>query len=387
MFLVGDRPVNGAGSIRLEYECLIRWMCLVRMKFVNLCMNKNTLLFLMLSLLFSNAVNSAPHGDELYETYCSTCHGNDGMGGVGVPLALPSFINSVSDDYLTKTIRHGRPGRIMPAFEVLSDAQVAAIVHHIRAWGTKPAPVVNPKVINGDKAHGQLLFKKHCAGCHGESGEGGMGTGVTFSRKRNLPIIAPALNNSGFLTAASDVMMRDTITFGREGTPMTSMLVAGLSEEDIDDVVSYIRSFEKSAADQTAKRIKMSEEAPTISVESSYDLEETVENLKQSITDQNFALIRTEFLEHGLVEEGKENKKQVVMHFCNFGFLFKALSIDPRVGMFLPCRVTVVEREGKVTVSTINPLRLSKLFNNHELDESCQTMYEIYSELLEDATL
>ena len=40
---------------------------------------------------------------------------------------------------------------------------------------------------------------------------GGKGTGVTFSRKRDLPVIAPALNNVGFLASASDNMIKDTI--------------------------------------------------------------------------------------------------------------------------------------------------------------------------------
>ena len=129
------------------------------------------------------------------------------------------------------------------------------------------------------------------------------------------------------------------------------------------------------------------EEPFAIVVDSPYDLEETLENLKQAITDQNFTLIRTDYLEHGLVEEGKENKKQVVLHFCNFGFLFEALTIDPRIGMFLPCRITVIEKDGKVQLTTINPKRLSQLFNNHELDESCSEMYDVYLTLLEDAAL
>ena len=98
-------------------------------------------------------------------------------------------------------------------------------------------------------------------------------------------------------------------------------------------------------------------------------------------------LIRTEFLEQGLFEPGKENAGQVVMHFCNFKFLFDALAIDPRVGMFLPCRVTVVERAGRVEVMTINPLYLSALFNNSELDEACRQMHEIYTTIIEDAVL
>lgn len=342
--------------------------------------------FLVITLFSMNAY-SAPDGDELYARYCSACHGENGNGGVGVPLALPSFLNSVSDEYLKKTIRYGRSGRIMPAFESLSDAQVNAIAEHIRNWSDKPAPVENTMLIKGDSENGKQLFSKYCAQCHGKDARGGKGTGVTFSRKRELPIIAPALNNSGFLASATDSMIRDTIFFGREGTPMTSMLVAGLSEQDINDIVFYLRSLEQAAIELTQTPDENDDESMAIIMDSPYNLEETVENLKQAITDQNFTLIRTDYLEHGLVAEGKENKKQLMLHFCNFGLIFEALAIDPRVGMFLPCRVTVIEKNGKVQLSTINPKRLSELFNNHELDDACQQMYEVYMTLLEDATL
>jgi len=344
-------------------------------------------IFIITFLMLSNIAYAAPHGDELYARHCSSCHGISGNGGVGVPLALPSFLNSVTDKYLKKTIRLGRSGRIMPAFSELSDAQINAIVNYVRTWSDKPAPAENNTVIKGNKKHGKQLFAKHCVQCHGVDGQGGKGTGVTFSRKRKLPIIAPALNNAEFLAAASDVMIRDTITFGRAGTPMTSMMVAGLTEKDINDVVSYIRSFETSAAKLKQSLDKSDIESPVITVDSPYSLDETIENLKQAIADQNFTLIRTEYLEHGLVKKGDENKKQIILHFCNFGFLFEALAIDPRVGMFLPCRITVIEKNGKVTLSAINPKRLSKLFNNHELDKSCNEMYEVYNALLEDATL
>jgi cytochrome c oxidase cbb3-type subunit 3 len=340
----------------------------------------------LLVFLCSISVHAAPQGDKLYVTHCSSCHGMDGMGGVGVPLALPTFLNSVSDDFLKQTIRHGRPGRIMPSFPVLSDAQLGAIVSYIRGWSDKPAPPEDHTPIKGDAKHGEELFKKHCEQCHGKNGRGGVGTGVTLSRKRDLPIIAPGLNNQGFLAAASDVMIRDTIMFGREGTPMTSMLVAGLSEEDINDVVAYIRSWQSTDGSEPATE-QADNEPPVITMESPYVLDETVENLKQAIIGQNFKLIRVDYLEHGLVEPGKENKKQIIVHFCNFDFLFKALAIDPRVGMFLPCRVTIIEKDGKVQLSTINPKRLSKLFNNQELDEACNEMYQVYHSLLEDATL
>jgi cytochrome c oxidase cbb3-type subunit III len=338
-------------------------------------------------LLFSMGAYSAPHGDALYKKNCSTCHGFDGKGGVGVPIALPSFLDSVSDDYLKATIRTGRPGRVMPSFNLLSDAQVSAIVKYMRSWSEKPAPIEDKSTVAGDSKHGKQLFEKHCVQCHGIDGVGGKGTGVTYSRKRDQPIIAPALNNAGFLASASDSMIRHMITYGIDGTPMPSMRAAGLTENEINDVVSYIRSFEKSAEKLRMNLRDIGNEPATITADSPYDLEETIQNLKQAITDQNFTLIRTDYLEHGLVPEGEENKKQVVLHFCNFEFLYAALSIDPRVGMFLPCRVTVIEKDGKVQLSTINPKRLSKLFNNHEMDEYCESMYEAYSKLLEDSVL
>lgn len=344
-------------------------------------MIKFTVLFFL--LIASGLANAAPDGKALFNKYCSVCHGSEGKGGVGVPLSLPSFINSVSDEYLKQTIRVGRPGRIMPAFSQLSDAQVRAIVNHVRSWTDMPTVKFDPTPVIGDKKHGKELFLKRCAQCHGADGKGGKGTGVTFSRKRDLPIIAPALNNSGFLASASDAMIKNTLIHGREGTPMVSLLKAGLKEKDIDNVVAYIRSFQQT--DEVSVNDKNYDAA--IIVDSPYGMEETIESLKQAIENQNFKLIRTDYLEHGFVEAGKENKKQVVLHFCNFNFLFEALSIDPRVGMFLPCRVTVIEHKGNVQMMTINPMRLSKLFNNDGLNDACKAMTETYESILEDASL
>ena len=344
-------------------------------------MKKQILTFVLLFTSFS--AFAASDGAALFNKHCAVCHGDDGKGGVGVPLSLPSFIDTVSDEYLKDTIRLGRPGRIMPAFPKLSEAQVNAIVEHMRGWSDAPAVTHNTEPVKGDARHGKELFASHCAQCHGENGKGGTGTGVTFSRKRELPIIAPALNNSGFLAAATDSMIRDTLIYGREGTPMTSSLVTGLSEEDINDLVSYVRSFEAQQEDAESAEVIEA----VITAESPYTVEETIENLKAAITDQNFTLIRTDYVEHGFVEEGKENKQQVVLHFCNFNFLFQALAIDPRVGIFLPCRVTVTEQDGKVQVTTINPMRLSGLFNNDELQAACKEMTGIYEAIIEDAVL
>lgn len=341
------------------------------------------LIFALGLLCLATPLHAAPDGARLFKQNCAVCHGEDGRGGVGVPLALPSFLANVSDDYLAKTIRHGRPGRVMPAFEKLSDAQVKAIVDYVRGFSKAPAPTFDVKPVKGDPKHGASLYKSHCASCHGESGQGGHGTGVTLSRPRDLPIIAPALNNPGFLASTTDMMIKKTLMDGREGTPMISFIGAGLSETDINDIVSFVRAFEN----QHRPEEDEGDIAPALIYESPYDLEQTLKNLRQAVISENFRIVREQYLENGLLPEDKQNHKQVVLYFCNFNFLNEALAIDPRVGLFLPCRVTVVEHKGKVMVMSINPLRLSKLFNNNELDEACKRMHGVYRNILEDATL
>lgn len=336
------------------------------------------------SALFSLGVQAAsPSGEKLFEQHCVACHGNAGKGGVGVPLSLPDFINTVDDHYLNTSIRHGRPGRIMPSFADLTNTQVAAIVGYMRSWtGKKPAPYPTVRV-KGDPARGAKLFQQHCAACHGANGEGGHGTGVTFSRPRNLPILAPALNNEGFLAAAQDELIRQTLLHGRRGTPMGSFLKAGLSRKDIDDVVSHVRSFEKDHANKPDSK----PEPPVLIVESPYSIEQTVNNLKQAVVSANMRLIRIQTLDDGFVPKGKENRKQMIVYSCGFNFLNEAMKIDPRVGVFLPCRVTVTERNGKTIMMTVNPKRLAPLFNNNELDKLCGQMRERYTNLLEEAAL
>lgn len=342
-----------------------------------------TRLLSLVLLLLPTLSQAAIDGGALFQQHCAACHGANGNGGVGVPLSLPDFQYSVTNEYLTTTIRIGRPGRVMPAFTQLSDAEVQAIVKHIRSWAPgKPYHYPTTK-ISGDVNHGKQLYAKYCVACHGANGEGGSGTGVTFSRPRNLPIIAPSLNNIGFLKAVPDQMIKATLMNGRDGTPMISFLKQGLSEKDINDLVVYVRSFEK----QPRKPTITVPDEPLITYEASASLEETVEAIKRAAVGKNFRIIRVQYLNQGLVEKGQEDTKQVIVYFCNFEFLNKALAIDPRVGLFLPCRITAVERDGKVTVMSTNPLYMSTFFNNEELHKLCNEMYKTYLDIIEEATL
>lgn len=343
---------------------------------------RNFLTILAAALLASPVL--AADGARLYAQNCAACHGDQGSGGIGVPLAS-AVQGLVSDDYVRKTIRHGRTGRVMSAFAALSDAEVDAIVRHVQSWSSKPAPRYAADPVRGDLARGRKLFARHCASCHGANGEGGKGTGVTLSRPRDQPIMPPALHNPGFLASASDRMIKAILMQGIKGTPMVSFLQAGLKEKDIDDIVAFVRGFDKEPLAESATVVDAEE--PAIVVDSPYDLKTTVANVKQALGSSNFVFIREQKLDDGLVPAEQEDPRRHIVYFCNFGLLSEALRTDPRVGLFLPCRVTVVEQGGKVRMMAANPKRLSRLFNNSELNRLCDELTRMYRTVMEDATL
>jgi mono/diheme cytochrome c family protein/uncharacterized protein (DUF302 family) len=333
---------------------------------------------------YSLSAHANNRGEALYEQNCAICHGSEGTGGMGAQLASQTFLESASNQYLKQTIRLGRPGRIMPSFYWMPESDIDAIISFIGHWRKTPAHTWPGDAIDGDAIAGQKLYTSHCASCHGKQAGGGIGTGMHFSRPTNLPVTAPALNNQGLLNAMPDHMMRHMIVQKRVNSLMPSADQLGLNTQQVNNIVSYIRSFQQK---DLKKQPLYDEEPASLIVESPYSFEETISNIKRSITGSNFIHIRDQELTEGFNVEQVKGSRQTMIYFCNFNFLYEALKIDPRVGMFLPCRITVTEENGTVQMMSINPKHLSQLFNNSELNESCDKMHEVYINILEDASL
>ena len=342
--------------------------------------------FLLIQLAwFSHSAIAAPDGHQLYTKHCSVCHNDDGIGGIGLPLKGEK-IDHFPREYLFKTIRLGREGRVMPAFEQLSDAQINAIVDYIFSWREHPHEVTySDQPVAGDVDKGQQLFAQKCAACHGKDGKSeGVGTGVTLSRERKFAVVPPALNNPGFLASASDEWIKDTVKSGRPGTIMPSQATLGLSDQDLNDIVSYVRSFETHYETEN----EQDEEPPTLVFDSPYDFITTVGNIKQSLQGLNFRYFPDRYMEMGLADDSLINKKQLSLRFCNFKQLYKMINTEPRLGVILPCRVTVVEDdEGQVRIYVMNMKTVARLFNNSQLTETAKAMHDSLMQLIEEATL
>jgi len=180
-----------------------------------------------------------PDGEKLYGRYCASCHDAglqtrwDKKFGRFVPaIRNVAFLKTEDDECLLANIREGRPGTRMPAWGPkaggLSEKEMEAVVHYLRA--NAQAVALPPAPPRGTASHGKTLFQQSCAGCHGADGKG---------------LVAPALANPVFQKAATDAFIAQTIRLGRENTPMPSFGRAGLTEQDIGDLLAHLRQWEK----------------------------------------------------------------------------------------------------------------------------------------------
>lgn len=180
-------------------------------------------------------------GKEQFNENCAVCHQAD---AIGVPGLAPSLTNEEllsisSDKFLMGTIRDGREDTGMMPFSHLGRKNVRAIVAYLRSHARKAnrAEKVNSQPdARGDPRLGKQWYEYICSTCHGLDGNGyeagGTGTAV------GLP---------GFLNKVSDGFIRETIKKGRSNTRMLAFQgpagLANLSDQEIDDIIVYLRSL------------------------------------------------------------------------------------------------------------------------------------------------
>ncbi|MFQ5847260.1 MAG: c-type cytochrome [Candidatus Methylomirabilales bacterium] len=197
---------------------------------------------------------SYSEGRALYLKYCSACHGTDGEGRIGLPLNLQSFLTVAPPGYIRRSIFYGRlPRQMTPFGTILSKKEIEAIATYVRGWQVQDYKGIDVRRVAGSVSNGKLLFNGICSGCHGRDGVGGPQVGGGHVTSAIAGYAGPSLNNQGFLKSATDGYIKATLMYGRVGTPMGAYLkgrqgFVELSEEEINDIVAYIRSWERQDA-------------------------------------------------------------------------------------------------------------------------------------------
>jgi mono/diheme cytochrome c family protein len=160
---------------------------------------------------------TVPGALQAYQNLCSSCHGD----------RVPK-----SDDFnqAREIIASGGSHQTMPVWgEILTSQQMDALVAY-----TLNAASGSPVVI------GQDLYSQYCSACHGDFGEGGTNPALSGD------IIAP-ISTAEYLKTRDNLTLRSIISQGQPNfgmSPFGSTLGGPLDEDEIDAIVTFIRTWE-----------------------------------------------------------------------------------------------------------------------------------------------
>jgi ubiquinol-cytochrome c reductase cytochrome b subunit len=230
---------------------------------------------------------AAMPGAKLFSSLgCIACHSINGAGGSVGPELSGDTVRKRDKKWLIEQIRNPKshnPASIMPAFSSLPEVQVNDLVDYLMtlagapakaaqetpAQPGKPPPASETAGNNsgesaanvsdrlpgraaytiGDAENGALLFKKHCAPCHGKEGRGGVPN--PGSDDATVPALDPidrALFNTAPLVFAGNIdryIQHGSVPDGPN--PALKMLPFGdnhsLTQQQIANLEAYVMSL------------------------------------------------------------------------------------------------------------------------------------------------
>lgn len=173
---------------------------------------------------------------------CLGCHELDGDGGRVGP-SLTSVAQRRSASYIRAIIEDPQrvvPGAVMPKTEMAVTTR-ETIIRYLTRDARDDVPQASPAAaIPAEPTEPRTLYRKWCASCHGDRGEG------DGANARYLPIKPAVHANAAAMSARSDDALFDVIAAGGGAAGMSARMPAfgaTLAPAQIRALIGYIRAL------------------------------------------------------------------------------------------------------------------------------------------------
>ncbi len=112
--------------------------------------------------------------------------------------------------------------------------------------------------------------------------------------------------------------------------------------------------------------------------------EEAIERTKEALKKEGFGVIAEIDFQKTLKEKlNVDFRKYRVLEACNPPYALKSLTADDKIGTVLPCNFIVQQIDGKVEVSSINPVAAMAAVENEEMKNIAKEISEKLSRVVD----
>lgn len=99
-------------------------------------------------------------------------------------------------------------------------------------------------------------------------------------------------------------------------------------------------------------------------VASSKDFDSTVADLQTEIEKNGMRVLYIHDVQATLAQKGLARDPFKMIEFCKADYAHTLLEIDPRVSVFLPCKISVYIQDGKIHMSVLDFDHVAALFSD-----------------------
>jgi len=109
-----------------------------------------------------------------------------------------------------------------------------------------------------------------------------------------------------------------------------------------------------------------------------YQFDEAVDKITMALKDVGFGILTEIDMKATLKNKlDVDRRPYKILGACNPPFANKALSLEEKIGILLPCNVTVIQNEeGKVDVSIMDPSVAMSVVENQKLESLASVVKE-----------
>ncbi|PCJ23834.1 MAG: hypothetical protein COA97_10965 [Flavobacteriales bacterium] len=115
-----------------------------------------------------------------------------------------------------------------------------------------------------------------------------------------------------------------------------------------------------------------------------YNFEEAEQKIREALKDKGFGILTEIDMQATMKNKiDKDILPYKILGACNPNFAYQALQEEEKIGIMLPCNVTVIENEnGSVDVSVIDPEKAFEAIGNKAIEPFAKEVKKVLEEAL-----
>ena len=121
-------------------------------------------------------------------------------------------------------------------------------------------------------------------------------------------------------------------------------------------------------------------------LESAKPVDDIVAGIEQLAPDHKFRVLHVHDVQATLKEKGFERGPLKIVEICSAPFADQALKMNVDVAMFMPCRYTVYEEDGKTKVTLARPMMIAQMMPGIGLEPLAEQVEETLKQIMHEVS-